>query len=106
MDLGLGDKLQVKRFSSTVSHVQLDAVDMFDGYGSRGMWHFGSATCRVGWVGGAWDSVEVAIDTRMVEGTNKAGNGVSIVLYFCEDVIVTVFAEVMVEVLRAWVARL
>ncbi|CBX99700.1 similar to nonribosomal peptide synthetase [Plenodomus lingam JN3] len=97
-DLGLPGG--AKRFSSTVAHMELDAVKMFEDEGGalKGDFGHGVKCTKVGWVGEAWDSADVAIETATVVASGREGGaGVRVALHFCDEVVPTRVAEVMVD---------
>ncbi|PSN65088.1 nonribosomal peptide synthetase-like protein [Corynespora cassiicola Philippines] len=101
-DLGLWGG--AKRFSSTVAHMDLEAVKLFqdeggpaEAVGFKGDFGEGVECNKVGWLGGAWDSADVAVETTPVVGGKDAHVGVRVALHFCDEVVPSKVAEAMVN---------
>ncbi|KAH7045310.1 hypothetical protein B0J12DRAFT_730013 [Macrophomina phaseolina] len=107
-DLGFGRG--VKRFSSTVAHMELEGVEMFgEGAGIVKGMAFGEegsgVVCEgVGWMGETWGSAEVAVETTPVKEGGK--ERVKVAVHFCGDVVERRRAEVLVERLCGFVGAL
>jgi hypothetical protein len=102
-DLGLLEGS--KRFSSTVAHMELDAVKLFEDQGDtdeagtlKGEFGEGLRCKKVGWVGDAWDSADVAVETTPALASGKEGRaGVRVALHFCEELVPNRAAEALVD---------
>ncbi|GME24082.1 similar to nonribosomal peptide synthetase [Neofusicoccum parvum] len=93
--------LAAPRFGSTVAHMQLDAVALFADGGAT-LPGFGPASARVGWLGGPWDSADVAVETTPIGDEG----GVRVDLHFCEGVVGRGLAGEMAEELGRWIGEL
>jgi hypothetical protein len=102
---GLGLLEGSKRFSSTVAHMELDAVKLFEDQGDtdeagtlKGEFGEGLRCKKVGWVGDAWDSADVAVETTPALASGKEGRaGVRVALHFCEELVPNRAAEALVD---------